>query len=92
MKPFELTHETLKDYSHKDELLSLYYRSKYGGMKGDIEMLVNSIYYYIGNPLLIGRSSININYEFSISYIIMQICYFFIIVLLKCIQSVRSNI
>jgi len=67
MKPFELIHETLKDYSHKDELLSLYYRSKYGGMKGDIEMLVNSIYYYIGNPLLIGRSSININYEFQIS-------------------------
>lgn len=42
-KPFELTHRTLKD---SDTLLSLLYRSEYGGMKGDMKMLRNSIYYY----------------------------------------------
>jgi hypothetical protein len=43
---FELSHKNLQNLNNKDELLALYYRSKYGGMKGDITMLKNSIYYY----------------------------------------------
>jgi hypothetical protein len=39
----ELSHTTLK---HDSQLLSIYYRSQYGGMIGDMIMLKNSIYYY----------------------------------------------
>ena len=59
------SHDCCKDYllDHKSILremdatdlqkscvLGLHYRSKYGGMKGDMVMLKESIYYYIENP------------------------------------------
>jgi hypothetical protein len=40
------THESLQDNKRHDVLLALYYRQKYGGMKGDMEMLSNAISYY----------------------------------------------
>ena len=49
-KPFDLTHKILQDFDHRDHLLSILYRSQYGGMKGDMEMLKNSIYYYSDRP------------------------------------------
>jgi hypothetical protein len=47
---YNFSHETLQDYENHNELLSIYYRSEYGGMKGDIQMLKSAIYYYINNP------------------------------------------
>jgi len=35
------------DDSSKDAILALYYRSKYGGLKGDMEMLRRAINYYL---------------------------------------------
>lgn len=46
---FNFNHELLQDYVNCDELLSIYYRSEYGGMKGDMQMLKTSIDYYINN-------------------------------------------
>lgn len=43
------THESLQDVKRHDVLLSLYYRQKYGGLKGDMEMLTNAISYYSVN-------------------------------------------
>jgi hypothetical protein len=51
---FEYTTDSVNDYTHElleacdgyTELLSLYYRSLYGGMKGDMDMLVSAIDYY----------------------------------------------
>lgn len=66
---YEYTHETLE---FSDELLSLYYRSQYGGMTGDLQMLKVAIDYYIKNPLEIVRTQYNnidyssINKEFEI--------------------------
>ena len=45
--PVELTHKSLENNA---TVLALYYRSIYGGMKGDIEMLEKSIYYYANFP------------------------------------------
>jgi len=53
---FKLAHHTLKEFEHKDSLLSLFYRSQYGGMKCDIKMLTNSIYYYRERPSEIQKS------------------------------------
>ena len=47
---FELTHKNLQDLENKDLLLSIFYRAQYGGMKGDMTMLRNSIYYYSKRP------------------------------------------
>jgi len=41
-----LTHESLQDLKRHDVLLALFYRQKYGGMKGDIEMLHSAIVFY----------------------------------------------
>jgi hypothetical protein len=61
---FELSHKNLQNLNNKDELLALYYRSKYGGMKGDILMLRNSIYYYSKRTIEIGKTVYNsIDYE-----------------------------
>lgn len=49
-KDFELTHKNLQDLENKDSILSVYYRSQYGGMKGDMKMLRNSAYYYAERP------------------------------------------
>ncbi len=35
---------------HNDAIRSVYYRSLYGGTKGDMNMLLNSIYYYLAHP------------------------------------------
>lgn len=35
---------------HNDHVLSIYYRSLYGGTKGDMTMLMNSMYYYLSQP------------------------------------------
>jgi hypothetical protein len=48
-KVFELSHRSLQKLENSDQLLSLFYRSQYGGMKGDMIMLKNSIYYYSEN-------------------------------------------
>jgi hypothetical protein len=42
----ELSHNSLKC---NNQILSIYCRMQYGGMKGDMEMLKNSIYYYYDN-------------------------------------------
>jgi hypothetical protein len=49
-KLFELTHKNLQVLENKDLILALYYRSQYGGMKGDMLMLRNSAYYYAERP------------------------------------------
>ena len=46
----DLSHESLQDFENKDCLLSLYYRHLYGGTKGDMQMIKNSIYYYAKTP------------------------------------------
>lgn len=55
-KLFNLTHKNLQDFEHKDQLLSLLYRSQYGGLKGDMVMLKNSIYYYSDKPFEIQKT------------------------------------
>jgi hypothetical protein len=54
--PTYFSHETLQKYNNCDELLSIYYRSEYGGMKGDIKMLKTAIEYYIENPLKVFKT------------------------------------
>jgi hypothetical protein len=49
-KQFDLSHKNLQDFEHRDQLLALFYRSQYGGMKGDMKMLKNSLYYYSERP------------------------------------------
>jgi hypothetical protein len=44
------THEELQSHVHADHLLALHYRSQYGGMKGDMRMLVNAIEYVKNKP------------------------------------------
>lgn len=58
-KLIELSHKNLQDLENKDELLCLYYRSQYGGMKGDMLMLKNSIYYYSERPSEIEKTVYN---------------------------------
>ena len=63
-KPIELIHKTLQDFEHRDQLLTILYRSQYGGMKGDMLMLKNSIYYYLDRPTEIQRTVYDcIDYE-----------------------------
>lgn len=54
----EYTHESLAKYEIRDCLLSIYYRSIYGGMPGDIKMMESSIGYYLSNPDKIMKSKI----------------------------------
>lgn len=46
------THESLVSFGteYRDILLAIHYRSLYGGMKGDMRMLVHSIEYYKAHP------------------------------------------
>jgi hypothetical protein len=53
---FSFSHESLQDYENYNEILGLYYRSEYGGMKGDMIMLKNAIKYYINNPTKIKKT------------------------------------
>ena len=48
-KEIVLNHESLQDLKRHDVLLALFYRQKYGGMKGDIEMLSSAISFYSTN-------------------------------------------
>ena len=45
------THEQLQDHHQADALRALLYRSQYGGMKGDMRMLVNAIGYFKEHPM-----------------------------------------
>ena len=49
------THEILENKECHNELLSLYYRSLYGGLKGDIVLLNDAIHYYSQTPQNIVR-------------------------------------
>jgi len=49
-KETELNHESLQDLQAHDILLGLFYRQKYGGMKGDMEMLSSAISFYMTHP------------------------------------------
>jgi hypothetical protein len=61
---YVFTHESLQFCPNSDELLSLYYRSEYGGMKGDIQMLKVSIDYYKMNSSQVRKTVYNsINYN-----------------------------
>lgn len=70
---FDISHIKLQNYEHKDCLLSIYYRALYGGMKGDIIMLKNSIYYYLNNSYEIKKTIYNtinyINYDTKLDII-----------------------
>lgn len=60
---FELTHKNLQDLENKDSVLSIYYRAQYGGLKGDMTMLRNSVYYYSKRSSVIEKTIYNsINY------------------------------
>jgi hypothetical protein len=61
---YNFSHELLQDYENFNELLTIYYRSEYGGMKGDMQMLKTSIEYYINNPMESQKTVFNsINYD-----------------------------
>ena len=45
------SHHDLQSYQNADSLLALHYRSMYGGMKGDMRMLINAIPYYITHTI-----------------------------------------
>ena len=45
------THEHLQESLQADALLALLYRSQYGGMKGDMRMLVNAIHHFKDHPM-----------------------------------------
>jgi len=54
--PPYFSHESLQQHENHNELLSIYYRSEYGGMKGDMKMLKTAIKYYIENPSKIKKT------------------------------------
>jgi hypothetical protein len=61
---YAFTHESLQFCPNSNELLSLYYRSLYGGLKGDIQMLKVCIDYYRLHPTEIVKTEYhNINYD-----------------------------
>jgi hypothetical protein len=61
---YAFTHETLQFCPNSNELLSLLYRSEYGGMKGDIQMLKVAIDYYRMHPTEVRKTEYNIiNYN-----------------------------
>lgn len=50
----KLSHEFIQD--NLDEVIAVYYRSQYGGTKGDMKMLQNAIYYYKEHPSKIRKT------------------------------------
>jgi len=62
----EYTHEMLETNICYNEILSLHYRSLYGGMKGDMQLLKNAISHYENNPHDIVRYSFIEQYPFEI--------------------------
>jgi hypothetical protein len=47
---YNFTHDTLQFVPNSSQLLSIHYRSEYGGLKGDMQMLKVAIDYYRMNP------------------------------------------
>jgi hypothetical protein len=62
----EYTHEMLETIPCCNEVLSLHYRSLYGGMKCDMQLLKNAISHYEKNPSDIVRFSFIEKYPFEI--------------------------
>ena len=60
----DFDHHYLSTVKEKDCVLSLYYRMLYGGMKGDMSMLRNAIYYYNERPDEIGKT----RYDLLVDY------------------------
>jgi hypothetical protein len=61
---YAFTHETLQFVPNGSQLLSVYYRSEYGGMKGDMQMLKVAIDYYRMHPTEVKITEYgNINYS-----------------------------
>jgi hypothetical protein len=61
---YAFKHETLQFCPNSSQLLSLYYRSEYGGLKGDMQMLKVSIDYYRMHPTEMKITEYNkINYN-----------------------------
>jgi len=61
---YAFTHESLQFVPNGSQLLSLYYRSEYGGLKGDIQMLKVAIDYYRMNPTKMEKTEYKqINYS-----------------------------
>ena len=61
---YAFTHETLQFCPNSNELLSLFYRSQYGGLKGDMQMLKVAIDYYRMHPTEVIKTEYNtINYN-----------------------------
>jgi hypothetical protein len=61
---YAFTHETLQFCPNSNELLSLLYRSEYGGLKGDMQMLKVAIDYYRMHPSEVRKTEYNtINYN-----------------------------
>jgi hypothetical protein len=56
---YNFSHESLQDYPNYNELLSIYYRSKYGGMKGDMLMLKTAVEFYKKSTIKIPKTSYN---------------------------------
>lgn len=61
---YAFTHETLQFVQNSSQLLSIYYRSEYGGMKGDIQMLKVAIDYYRMHPTEVRTTEYN-NIDYS---------------------------
>jgi len=57
---YNFTHEMLQNESNSDELLAIYYRSSYGGMKCDMQLLKEAIEYYKNNPLTTQKTNYNL--------------------------------
>jgi hypothetical protein len=57
------THEELQNQTEFNALLSLYYRSEYGGMKGDMQLLKTAIDYYSKNPSEIQTTIFPVEYS-----------------------------
>ena len=61
---YAFTHESLQFTPNGSQLLSVYYRSQYGGMKGDMQMLKVSVDYYRMHPSEVVKTEFN-NIDYS---------------------------
>lgn len=65
-----INHSELQTHDKFSELLALYYRSLYGGMKGDMKLLQSALHYYKVNPDEIYPTSYdNLNLEEIASHV-----------------------
>jgi hypothetical protein len=56
---YDFTHEMLQFVQNGSQLLSVHYRSEYGGLKGDMQMLKVAIDYYRMNPDEVKKTEYN---------------------------------